>query len=136
MLAHVKVGTADIIRFRHQLADERNTLTREMNVELAGDGTTLEQLHVIDSVRDRGDDAVADLYADLALTSIQSHVERLQTIENALYRIKKNVYGVCLDCAEPIDKARLDADPAVTRCISCQTLAESIPSAKDLTPSL
>ena len=136
MLAHVKVGTADILRFRHQLADERNTLTSEMDAELARDGDAREQLHVIDSVRDRGDDAVADLYSDLALTSIQSHVDRLQTVENALYRIKKNVYGVCLDCAEPIDKARLDADPAVTRCIGCQTLAESTPSSKDLTPSL
>lgn len=136
MLAHVKVETTDILSFRRQLADERNTLTSEMNAELACNSDARDRLHVIDSVRDRGDEAVADLYSDLTLTSIQSHVDRLQTIENALYRIKKNVYGVCLDCAKPIDKARLEADPAVTRCIDCQTLAESTPSAKDPTPSL
>lgn len=135
MLAHVKVETTDILSFRRQLADERNTLTSEMNAELACNGDARDRLHVIDSVRDRGDEAVADLYSDLTLTSIQSHVDRLQTIENALYRIKKNVYGVCLDCARPIDKARLEADPAVTRCIDCQTLAENTPSAKDPTPS-
>lgn len=136
MLAHVQVEPTDLIRLKRKLSRERNLLTDEMNAELARDGTAEKQLHIIDSVRDRGDEALVDLYSDLALTSIQIHLNRLQTIENALYRINKNVYGVCLDCAKPIDKARLDADPAVTRCIDCQSLVESTPHAKDVTPSL
>jgi len=136
MFAQVQVGTADILRIKRQLANERDTLASEINAELACDDDAREQLHMIDCVRDRGDDAVADLYSDLALSSIQGHVDRLQTIESALYRINKNVYGVCLDCANPIDKARLDADPAVTRCFECQTRMESTPGAKDVMPSL
>lgn len=136
MLAHVQVEPTDLIRLKRKLSRERNLLTDEMNAELARDGTAEKQLHIIDSVRDRGDEALVDLYSDLALTSIQIHLNRLQTIENALYRINKNVYGVCLDCAKPIDKARLDADPAVTRCFDCQSLVESTPHAKDVTPSL
>ena len=62
--------------------------------------------------------------------------DRLRAIENALYRIKKNVYGICLDCEKPVNRARLDADPAVIRCIDCQSRTESAPSAKDVTPSL
>lgn len=136
MLAQCTVGAADILRFKRELASERDSLKDQMNAELArGDGAG-EYLRVIDSVRDRGDEAVADLYSDLALSTIQNHVERLQTIEGAIYRINKNVYGVCLDCAGPIDRARLDADPAVARCIECQSRAERAPCAKDITPSL
>lgn len=136
MLAQCTVGRADILRFKRELASERDLLKEQMNAELArGDGAG-EYLRVIDSVRDRGDDAVADLYCDLALSTIQNHVERLQTVEGAIYRINKNVYGVCLDCARPIDRARLVADPAVARCIECQTRAERSPCAKDITPSL
>ncbi len=136
MPAHVHIDAADIIRFKRQLDIERNALKDEMNAELFQDEHGQDHHQVIDSVRDRGDEAVADLYADLALASIQSHVDRLQAIENALYRINKNIYGLCLDCAKAISKARLDADPAVPRCIECQTLIESRPSAKDVTPSL
>jgi phage/conjugal plasmid C-4 type zinc finger TraR family protein len=31
---------------------------------------------------------------------------------------------LCRDCDKPIPKARLKANPAATRCIACQTLAE------------
>ena len=136
MLAHVQVGPADIAQLRRQLVNERNELTDEMNSALARSDNERDYFQIIDSVRDRGDEAVADLYADLALASIQSQVDRLQAIENALYRIKKNVYGICLDCEKPVNRARLDADPAVIRCIDCQSRTESAPSAKDVTPSL
>lgn len=136
MLAHVHVEPADVVRLKRQLDIERNMIKEQMNSELAGDAREQDYLYIIDSVRDRGDEAVADLYADLALASIQSHVDRLQAVENALYRINKNIYGICLECERPIGRGRLDADPAVTRCIECQTRAESRPSAKDATPSL
>jgi phage/conjugal plasmid C-4 type zinc finger TraR family protein len=34
--------------------------------------------------------------------------------------------GICEDCGEPIPKKRLKANPAATRCITCQALAERI----------
>jgi RNA polymerase-binding transcription factor DksA len=136
MIAHAQVEDADIIRFKRQLECERDALTEEMNAELARRDKGADHPHVLDGARDRGDEAVADLYSDLALASIQSHVERLRAVESALYRIKKDVYGVCIVCAKSVHKARLAADPAVERCIECQIRTESAPSAKDVTPSL
>ena len=50
----------------------------------------------------------------------QERVEQeLQRIEQALARMARGDYGLCLDCDEPIAVGRLRADPSVTRCIQC-----------------
>ena len=43
----------------------------------------------------------------------------LQQIDTALVRMDAGVYGYCLICDEEIPTARLDFDPASTRCIGC-----------------
>lgn len=37
----------------------------------------------------------------------------------ALARIEEGEYGYCSECGEDIAPARLELDPAATRCISC-----------------
>ncbi|MEO3413928.1 TraR/DksA C4-type zinc finger protein [Roseovarius sp. CAU 1744] len=37
----------------------------------------------------------------------------------ALARMAEDEYGYCEDCGEPIAAARLELDPATTRCIGC-----------------
>lgn len=44
---------------------------------------------------------------------------QLQKIDNALRRMDSDEYGYCLVCGEEIGVARLDFDPASTRCIGC-----------------
>jgi DnaK suppressor protein len=46
----------------------------------------------------------------------------LQDIEVALARIADGSYGACIDCGAEIGRARLKADPTLTRCLPCQTL--------------
>jgi len=43
----------------------------------------------------------------------------LQKIDSALRRVDAGEYGYCLICDEDIVEARLDFDPASTRCIQC-----------------
>jgi RNA polymerase-binding transcription factor DksA len=45
-------------------------------------------------------------------------------VDEALERLKKGTYGICLDCGEPIDRARLNALPAAKRCLDCQRRLE------------
>ena len=52
------------------------------------------------------------------------HEEELRRISSALSRIESGDYGYCLQCDEPILKARLDVDPAALLCITCASLAE------------
>lgn len=43
----------------------------------------------------------------------------LARIEAALRRVEAGDYGYCTVCGEPIAAARLEVDPAATRCIRC-----------------
>ena len=40
-------------------------------------------------------------------------------LQEALNRIKKNIYGQCLDCEEEIEIERLKARPTVLKCLEC-----------------
>jgi DnaK suppressor protein len=44
---------------------------------------------------------------------------QLQKIDSALRRMDAGEYGYCLACDDEIALARLDFDPASTRCINC-----------------
>ncbi|MFC3149666.1 TraR/DksA family transcriptional regulator [Litoribrevibacter euphylliae] len=45
--------------------------------------------------------------------------EELILINQALARLQSGEYGLCRECGEEINPARLDALPFVTTCISC-----------------
>jgi DnaK suppressor protein len=81
-----------------------------------------------DAVGDAGDDQ-ADAGAktfqrehELALT--QNARELLERSERALARMDEGTYGVCESCGQPIGKARLQAFPRATLCVSCKQREE------------
>lgn len=43
----------------------------------------------------------------------------LTEINMALKKIENNQYGICEKCGQPIDRARLSAFPAASKCIKC-----------------
>lgn len=135
MAAKVQIGPEDTKRLLDRLAVERDQLKIEINTELTKEGDS-GYSYIVDVVRDRGDESVADLYSDLNLANIERHVTRLKAVEKVLFDKTVETYGLCEDCALPINKQRLEADPAVSRCMECQVLYESSPDAKDTTPSL
>jgi RNA polymerase-binding transcription factor len=81
-----------------------------------------------DAVGDAGDDQ-ADVGAktferehELALT--HNARELLAQNERAIARIEARTYGNCESCGEPIGKARLQAFPRATLCVSCKQREE------------
>jgi len=44
---------------------------------------------------------------------------RLLDIDKALERIKNGTYGICIKCNKPIEKDRLEANPAAETCKAC-----------------
>lgn len=81
-----------------------------------------------DAVGDAGDDQ-ADVGAktferehELALT--HNARELLAQNERALARIETGLYGTCDSCGEPIGKARLQAFPRATLCVTCKQREE------------
>ncbi len=55
----------------------------------------------------------------MAQETVRRRQIQLQKINTALRRMNAGEYGYCLICDEEIAVARLDFDPASTRCIGC-----------------
>jgi DnaK suppressor protein len=75
-------------------------------------------------VSDAGDEAVANLLADVDVAAIDRDVRELREVESALARIGADGFGVCGDCGEPIGYPRLAANPGAVRCHACQSRRE------------
>jgi len=71
------------------------------------------------------DDApVAQLENALDIAAVERDMRELKDTLAALDRLKRSEYGNCVICGDAIPFARLQAQPAATRCINCQTAAE------------
>lgn len=63
-----------------------------------------------------------DQARDLA---VQVSAEQTLTLVNdALARFELGTYGLCLDCGQEIDTARLEAIPYAPLCLNCQSKRE------------
>lgn len=58
------------------------------------------------------------------MTLTNSHREMLSQTDRALSRIENGTYGVCENCGNAIGKARLQAFPRATLCLTCKQRAE------------
>ena len=107
---------------RAELADEAAGLRAEI------DQAQAQIQRLSDTVAEAGDDeadASSKLYErehELALT--RNTRELLEQTEHALARIDAGTYGVCESCGKPIGKARLQAFPRATLCVTCKQRQE------------
>ena len=71
------------------------------------------------------DDApVADLESAVEIAALEREVRELRAVESARRRLHEPDFGLCEDCEAEIPYARLSANPAAIRCVSCQTRHE------------
>jgi len=56
----------------------------------------------------------------MAKANRQGHEQRLLQVQSALNAIKRDSYGDCRSCEEPVGYARLNARPETPFCLSCQ----------------
>ena len=114
---------AELKKVRQQLQSDIDGLTADIN---EAESAIAERLS--DAVGDAGDDT-ADAGAktfqrehELALT--QNARELLAASARALARIDDGTFGVCESCGQPIGKARLQAFPRATLCVTCKQREE------------
>jgi DnaK suppressor protein len=114
---------AEVAELRNQLAAEVAALRADIDRAETDIASRLG-----DAVSDAGDDQ-ADQGAktferehELALT--HNARELLVQNERAIARIEAGTYGTCESCGEAIGKARLQAFPRATLCVSCKQREE------------
>ena len=83
-----------------------------------------EETGEIDQVKDSADEALLFTMDKLQNSIQKTEIDELKLIEEALVRIEKNEFGICIDCGDPINIKRLDVYPFASRCISCQEALE------------
>lgn len=114
-----EIGAKDLDALRSQLESRLSLLVEEFRRELeAQKDASYADLSA--QVRDLADEAAADVLIDSRLFDIQRDAEEVREIRAALGRMNDRSYGICVDCGEPIDIARLRAQPAAARCVTCQ----------------
>ena len=114
---------AEVAAVRGQLAAEADALRADIERAESDIASRLG-----DAVGDAGDDQ-ADVGAktferehELALT--HNARELLAQDERAIARIEAGTYGTCESCGEAIGKARLQAFPRATLCVTCKQREE------------
>jgi len=107
--------------FISKIKSTLETRKREMDSQLA------KQSHekLTDGVVQDSADEVLSLSMEKLQSSLQqTEIDELHLMEDALARIEKGEYGVCVDCGEPISEKRLEYFPYAARCIVCQEAFE------------
>jgi DnaK suppressor protein len=114
---------AEVAQLRDQLAAESAALRADIDRAESDIASRLG-----DAVGDAGEDQ-ADVGAktferehELALT--HNARELLAQNERAIARIEAGTYGTCESCGEAVGKARLQAFPRATLCVTCKQREE------------
>jgi len=112
-------SSVDIAQFERRLIEER----AELVADLPRVGQLVEMFPRAEVV-DPEDLSVHLSDRDVALDIIDRKSNRLLIVDAALARVADGSYGHCTSCDEKIAPARLNADPAVATCVTCQQSIE------------
>ena len=105
---------SDLNQYREQLVQRRAEILGDV-VALESDARTHSGDHL--SPEHMADVGSNNYEQEFRLGLVESERKILVEIDDALMRIQNRVYGVCLEQAVPIGKARLDAKPWAKYCI-------------------
>lgn len=108
-------------RIRATLERRLETLRGEITDKL-GDAALVNE--ALDHNADSGDLSVAMDTASTDFADARRDFDEYRAGRAALARLEAGQYGQCLDCAETIPAARLQAQPFALRCVACQTRLE------------
>ena len=111
----------DILRSR--LGQQRKRLTEEL--EQIGADNRIADEHRDGSLFGKKEEAAtetADMRKRLAFKRQLS--ESLAEVEHSLHKLDDGTYGVCDNCGQPINRARLEALPQANLCLNCKVLQE------------
>lgn len=103
---------ADAVRLREEIADAESGIADL----LKGAGE--------EGGEDTADTGAKAFEREHEMALAASHREILGQVERALRSIETSSYGVCESCGNPIGKARLQAFPRATLCLSCKQRQE------------
>jgi RNA polymerase-binding protein DksA len=110
--------TIELEMLRFNLEQERQRLIEELE-QMKASGNSDKDQHNASSFyeKETAADVTTDLERRIALETQKRN--SLAGIEHALQKIDAGTYGICDNCGQPIDPARLEALPHAAYCMAC-----------------
>ena len=118
-----KLSPQDLEQLARQLRSQLAMAREQIRLALLRRDTE-SYAQLAGQVHNSDEEALAGVLVDVNLAEIARETDEARTINAALARIRSGSYGVCVECGEPIDEARLRAYPAANRCLTCQRSRE------------
>jgi DnaK suppressor protein len=103
--------------------DKYKKMLEAKQAELSGGLRNRDEI-VIEKTPDALDEVQLAGERELAIRNLDREANLLRQVRDALRRIARGSYGVCLHCEEEIKPKRLDAVPWTKYCIRCQEAAD------------
>jgi len=101
--------------YRNTLEKKAEEVRRSMSAQKAA-----QVVARLDCPSDEGDLSQQHHEEWIFLNRNTIDMKLLREISDALQRIETGIYGVCLECEEPISVKRLEAVPWARYCVTCQ----------------
>ena len=106
---------AKIEKFRQRLLTKRKELLNGVR------GSNVKSLESTgEEIQDIADQASSAYTKEFLLSIGDTERRMLRQVDEALYKIRQETYGLCEVCGEVIGERRLEALPFAKLCIACQ----------------
>ena len=122
----IKYTKAEIGQFKKNILAERERILKEL-------GRIEEAINAAAEDQDGSNQSYSNHLADLGTDYMEKEKNfyyasqeghYLRSLDEALERIERGEYGLCLECGDLISKKRLDAVPSAKLCVPCKSNQE------------
>jgi RNA polymerase-binding protein DksA len=115
-----------------RLESERNRLIGELE-QLKASASPAEERREGSPFGKREEEATESFELEKRLSLERRVQQELAGVRHALQKFEEGTYGLCDNCGQPIDPARLEALPQASLCLNCK--AQQAKNAKGKPPS-
>ncbi len=106
---------------RARLEEEKKRYAGEL-ASIQTNASTSEERREGSPFGKREEEATETLELEKRLALENRVRQEMSDIEHALEKFEKGTYGLCENCGQPIDPARLEILPQATYCVNCKAL--------------
>ena len=111
--------TTNFEQLRSHLESERKHLLEELE-QLEANARPIEVRREGSPFGKREEEATESFELEKRLALEKQIKEHLAKVEHALRKFEEGTYGMCDNCGQPIDPARLEVLPQANLCMNCK----------------
>ena len=108
-------------KLQQRLKEEHQRLVMELE-QVRASALTVGEVREGSPFGKREEEATESFELEKRLALEKRISDQLAEVEHALAKFESGTYGLCDNCRQPIDPARLEALPQANLCLSCKAL--------------